>query len=96
MSDKFLQDTLNRLLKITKNCREDMHEPDEQYIFAQVYGGHLDNAHGDYPHFLRPIEGQDGPYPHLEFVVCIKNDEKLEYEWFNLATLIALARKAVI
>ena len=96
MSDKILQDMLNRLLKITKNCREDMHEPDEQYISAHVYGDHLDNAFGDLPHFLGPFGAGDRSYPHMEFVVCIKNDEKIEYEWFNLATLIALARKAVI
>ncbi|KKL85299.1 hypothetical protein LCGC14_1956060, partial [marine sediment metagenome] len=53
-------------------------------------------AFGDLPHFLGPFGASDSAYPHMEFVVCIKSDEKIEYEWFNLATLIALARKAVI
>lgn len=92
----YLQDTLTRLLKITKGCREDMHEPDEQGVSAHVYGDHLDNAFGDQLFLLRSVANNDGPYPHVEFVVCIQNEDEITYEWFNLASLIALARKAVI
>ena len=77
-----MKDTLDRLLVATKGCREDMHEPDEQGIDAQVSGFHLDNAMGDDPltnfgEFTVGITSESGPT-----------------EWFNLATLIALARKA--
>lgn len=69
-----------RLLKATNGCREDMHEPDEQGISAIVTGYRLDNAMGD------------NPSNNLsEFTVGIVRDS-VKTEWFNLATLIALAR----
>ena len=74
-----------RLLKITVDCREDMHEPDNQDISATVIGDHLDNAMGNYI-------GDD--QSRQEFVVIIKNESSGEEEAFNLADLIALARKA--
>ncbi len=74
---------LERLQKITKNCREDMHEPDNQGIIAKVTGTHLDNAMGSDPY----TNSQ-------EFTVGIIHDDGSADEWFNLATLIALARKA--
>ena len=74
-----------RLLEATKGCREDMHEPDELNVI--VTGTHLDNAMGD------------NPYNNCcELTVGIKRTEgtgEVTY-WFNLATLIALARKADI
>ncbi len=78
-----LKDILVRLLKVTAGCRTDMHEPDEQDVSAIVTGYHLDNAMGDDPHSN-----------YGEFTVGISNDGGESYEWFNLATLIALARKA--
>lgn len=69
-----------RLLNCTRNCRDDMHEPDEQGISAKVTGTHLDNAMGDDP--LRNMQ---------EFTVGIIQEDGSE-EWFNLASLIALAR----
>ena len=45
-----MKDTLERLLKVTKDCREDMHEPDEQEVGAIVTGWRLDNAMGDDPY----------------------------------------------
>lgn len=74
---------LKRLKSITKKCRDDMHEPDEQNINAVVAGYHLDNAMGDHP-----ISNCG------ELSVGITKDGGMTYEWFNLATLIALARKA--
>ena len=75
-----MQETLARLLANTDGCREDMHEPDEQDLSAEVYGERLDNAWGD-----NPNSG--------ELIVALSTSEGDE-EWFNLATLIALARKA--
>ncbi len=75
-----MQDILKRLQNVTSGCRGDMHEPDNQDVFAKVEGMHLDNAFGE-----------DGGW-RGEFVITItKGDEQ---ERFNLATLIALARKA--
>lgn len=75
--------TLDRLKKVTSHCRDDMHEPDNQDISAVVTGTHLDNAMGN------------DPYKNCcEFTVGITKGEGNSYEWFNLATLIALARKA--
>lgn len=69
-----------RLLKATKDCRDDMHEPDEQGVSAIVTGYYLDNAMGD------------NPFNNCgEFTVAIIQDDGSK-EWFNLATLIALAR----
>lgn len=78
-----MQKSLARLLDITEPCRFDMHEPDNQGVSAVVTGTHLDNAMGD------------DPYRNFcEFTVGITQDERTE--WFNLATLIALARMARI
>jgi hypothetical protein len=69
---------LRELRSFTKECREDMHEPDEQGISASVEGEFLDNAFG---------KG-----PSNEFVVELKSGRK-KFR-INLADLIALARKA--
>lgn len=82
--------TLHRLKAITVSCRDDMHEPDEQNVSAKVVGDHLDNAFGD-TILVNKIPNLG---VHQEFVVVIDNDGVKEN--FNLATLIALARKAVL
>ena len=69
----------DRLVKITKPCRPDMHEPDEQGISAITTGWYLDNATGPGP-------------SSSELCVGISNDDGQTYEWFNLASLIAMAR----
>lgn len=69
-----------RLLRVTKHCRPDMHEPDEQGITVMVSGYNFDNAMGDNPN------DNCG-----EFTVAIVQDDGSK-EWFNLASLIALAR----
>ena len=79
-----LNDTLTRLQKMTVYCREDMHEPDEQGISAEVVGNHLDNAFG-----TSEVAG--------ELIVKITreySDGGKVTDSFNLADLIALARKA--
>src|SRR5271166_4617857 len=83
------REMLRRLNSITANCREDMHEPDEQNVSADVVGTHLDNAMGS----CKP------PRNCGEFQVVIRNTSgdsarSHKTEYFNLASLIALARKA--
>ncbi len=78
-----MKDTLDRLEKITINCRDNMHEPDEQGLTVRITGMRFDNAHGD-----------DPDTNHQEFTVGIFDEFDEKEEWFNLATLIALARKA--
>lgn len=82
-----MKDTLQRLIEFTKNCRPDMHEPDEQQIGATIIGNHLDNAMGD---VLIPKLVKSGSH---EYLVAL-HDSFGDTEFFNLATLIALARKA--
>ena len=86
-------ETLERLTTValglrayTKDCRLDMHEPDEQGVEAVVSGYRLDNA-----------MGSDPDSNHGELTVGIKRKHDVDGEyigWFNLADLIALARLA--
>ena len=69
---------IRRLKSITKDCRPDMHEPDEQSVSAYVHGEYLDNAFGN--------DASSG-----EFVVGIEN-ENGHVEFFNLATMIAIIK----
>jgi len=84
---KMMRDDLGKLLKITAECREDMHEPDEQDVSAKVKGKHLDNAMGDDPQF------NCGELTVGITKGCGKNAKTV---WLNLASLIALARKAQV
>lgn len=81
---------LARLLAITSDCRDDMHEPDEQSLKARVIGNHLDNAfgHSVIEDFL--VKG------YQELVVVLEREDDGRVEVFNLASLIALARKAQV
>ena len=90
-----------RLLSITHGCRPDMHEPNEQELFAQVVGssanaspegvclaGDLDNAMGDDP---------EGGELTVSLVRDVDFDDdgnptETRTEHFNLATLVAFAR----
>ncbi len=82
MLDRRLKAVRDTLRYATQACREDMHEPDEQGISASVGGDHLDNA--------MSVENPCG-----EIVVRLAKDDGAESTWrFNLADLIALARKA--
>lgn len=85
----YLKDMKDRLVEITKGCREDMHEPDENGVKAWIVGNHLDNAFGD----SVTIDAITGNFQ--EFVVVIERfyGEKHHKEFFNLATLIAVARQ---
>jgi len=79
-----------RLLAITSDCRDDMHEPDEQGLSARVIGTYLDNAFGD------SVTGEFLERGHQEIVVVLARDDDGRVEKFNLASLIALARKASV
>lgn len=81
--DRHDQEFLDRLRAATADCRDDMHEPDNNGIDARVTGYHLDNAMGD-----------DPLHNCGEYTVGIVNTETDRTEWFNLATLIAMARRA--
>jgi len=83
-----LERDLLRLKDITKTCRTDMHEPDEQGLKCRVVGDHLDNACGEYTTEDAIIRG------YQEYVVVLErfDGEKFQVEKFNLANLIALAR----
>jgi hypothetical protein len=79
------------LLEITKGCRLDMHEPDEQNLTARVVGFKLDNAFGE------DIKGEMIEKGFQEIVVILERtfpDGTWRTEKFNLASLIALARVA--
>ncbi len=92
-------DDLKRLKHVTSACRLDMHEPDEQNVKCSVIGDHLDNASGE----RISVDALERRYQ--EFVVCLErfvedeSDSKNNHfvkERFNLASLIALARLAVV
>ncbi len=78
-----MKQTLQRLQDATRDCRETMHEPDEQGVYAIVTGTHLDNAMGENPNNNC-----------CEYTVGLGDSEGNCREWFNLSDLIALARKA--
>lgn len=82
-----MEETLEKLLQITDGCRDDMHEPDEQGLSADVHGYRLDNA---FP--------PDTPTREIRVKLIRAHGTgefvRLDTGYFNLATLIALARKA--
>lgn len=80
--DKKTREIVTRLRSVTSACREDMHEPDEQGVYAKVQGNHLDNAMGSTP------EQNCG-----EIVVLVGNENSGQKEWFNLADLLAIVRR---
>lgn len=84
-----MKDVLEKLLQITEGCRDNMHEPDEQGLSAKVFGNRLDNAF--------PTKGKFvNVHPDSEIKVKLTReyDDEVEASFFNLADLIALARKA--
>jgi hypothetical protein len=89
MHTKYMKNFAERLLDVTKGCRDDMHEPDEQEVAARVVGTVLDNAFGNGVEEDALVQG------HQELVIIIERDlngGKRRWEKFNLATLIAMAR----
>lgn len=100
----YLAKTLDRLRSVTAGCREDMHEPDEQGLGAEVYGTRLDNAFDNeiIERRVQTIDHRHSYLPEQEIVLALTRDvhdddpskETHRVEVFNLATLIALARLA--
>lgn len=78
-----------RLLSITRGCRYDMHEPDEQGVAGRVIGNGLDNAFGEHiePDLL--IRGA-----HELLLIIEREDRNPHIEVFSLADIVALARQA--
>ncbi len=92
-----MKETRKRLIRVTAGCRDDMHEPGEQGLEARVIGTTLDNAFGNGITLEHINSGRQ------EIIIILERElpENAEsftgdYELFNLATLIALARKAVL
>lgn len=81
-----MDSTLKRLLSITADCDDNMHEPDEQDVSAQVVGHVLNDLFGYNISTTAIMEETQ------ELVVVMMRGRRIEV--FNLATLIALARKA--
>lgn len=86
MSNTMKQD-LKRLTQFTSDCNEEMYEPGNAGISARVVGDVLGNILGEEIASDLIEEGTQ------EFVVILENKGGGS-EKFNLATLIALARKA--
>ena len=82
---QWMREMLSKLNLITVSCDEEMHEPN---VTARIVGFKLDNAMGD----CVIEEAVENGWQ--ELVVIIDDGEK--HEIFNLASLIALARKAII
>lgn len=79
-NNKRLEKVLGDLCHITRDCREDMHEPDEQCLTAVVKGKSFDNAM------------LDESEKHL--ILTRRTPAGTEVVTINLCDLLALARKA--
>ena len=92
-----LKEMLEALQEITKGCRSDMHEPDEQGLSAVAVQGYgLDNACCPLIHAEPPID--DNPQHHYDLSIFIERDmgegkESMRVA-ITVADLINLARKA--
>lgn len=82
-ANKFIEEDHARLVKWTEKCRPDMHEPDNVGISAVMCGYILDNAFG----------GSDGQNNRGEMMLGLRHEDNDHIEWFNLANLIAMARR---
>ena len=79
-------DLLAGLREFTKECKWDMHEPDEEGITAVVFGDSFDNAFGE------AIMDEGAGFQ--EMVVVLYNEDKDTIFKINLASLVAIARQA--
>lgn len=84
-----MKDVLEKLLQITEGCRDNMHEPDEQGLSAEVFGSRLDNAFPSRGKFVNIH-----PDSEIKVKLIRERDDEVDFSFFNLADLIALARKA--
>jgi hypothetical protein len=99
------RETFNRLHEFTKGCRDDMHEPDEQRLDAEFgpqfrFTGDgpmkisLDNACVPNPGYKKTFSLEMERMDMGFWLLREDEDGKTRREWFNLADVIALARKA--
>jgi len=85
-SPEFIDNYITRLCAITEDCRDDMHEPDEQGLSMKfVKGFSFDNA------FSGPPQGGFGSDTGFWLIKDAGTPQERR-EWFNLASLIAVVR----
>lgn len=95
------EEDLKRLKEFTKECRPDMHEPDEQNIYAEFGPTHYRFDFGDKPVIRTSFDNAStGEMSYDMGFWLIRRDYypdqsyKEVREWFNLANIVALARMA--
>lgn len=94
---------LKRLKEFTKGCRPDMHEPDEQAIYAE-FGpntfrfdfGNRDVIRTCFDNACTSEMSYDMGFWLIRREYYPDQSFKEVREWFNLACIVALARKAQI
>ena len=91
------KDIIKRLRAVTVGCREDMHEPDEQGVFARAIGTDLDNSFGSMIDASLIEKGAQ------EIVIVLDQYWEDNYgelghthDVFNLADLLAIVRNVDI
>ena len=102
---KSFKDELERLKELTKECREDMHEPDEQAIYAEfgpnTYMLDFSPARGESNVVRTTFDNASTAEMSYDMGFWIIKREYFSDKsftehrhWFNLAVIVALARKA--
>ena len=102
--DSLFKDELERLRAFTKDCRPDMHEPDEQSIYAE-FGPNtyrFDGYSGRKGQVVRTTfdNANTGEMSYDMGFWLIRREYHEDHsfaehrEWFNLAVTVALARRA--
>ena len=90
---------LDRLNSVTKNCRPDMHEPDEQEIYAEFGPNTWKMERGSVGRtsFDNACCGEMSPDMGFWLIKRHYYEDgsyREDREWFNLACIVALARLA--
>lgn len=75
---KELKHQLDKLKEFTKDCREDMHEPDEQCLNAVVSGFSFDNAGSDFEIKVTLTDYSSGKYMTINLATLIAFARKAE------------------
>lgn len=103
--DKLFEKDLKRLKEFTKECRDSMHEPDEQNIYAEFgpntykFNTKVGNVSDVVPTAFDNANTSEMSYDMgfwlIKRVYYKDNRNFTEIrEWFNLAVIVALARMA--
>jgi len=89
--EKTFEDDLKRLREFTKECRPDMHEPDEQGVSAEFGPTAVLESWGvRHPNLDNACTGE---CQDMGFWLVSGDEHEQKREWFNLADIIALARR---